>query len=70
MESCLRCDGARETALDFRKGGVLGEDDAFKVVLNPATDPGADKRGLFRSGQVPAFGKDTGGANSWPSSGD
>ena len=31
---------------------MLGEDDSFKVVLDPATDPGADKRGLLRSGQV------------------
>ncbi len=33
---------------------MLGEDDAFKVVLDPAHDPGADKRGLLWSGQVPA----------------
>ncbi len=31
---------------------MLGKDDTFKVVLDPATDPGADKRGLDRSGQV------------------
>jgi len=41
---------------------MLGKHDPFKVVLDPATDPGADKRGLLWSGQVPAFGKDTGGA--------
>jgi hypothetical protein len=45
---------------------MLGKDDAFKVVLDPATDPGADKRGLFWSGQVPSFGEDTGGACSLP----
>jgi hypothetical protein len=43
---------ARKNALDFCKGRMLGKDDAFKVVLDPATDPGADKRGLLRSGQV------------------
>ena len=26
---------------------MLGKDDAFKVVLDPARDPGADKRGLL-----------------------
>jgi hypothetical protein len=31
---------------------MLGKDDAFKVVLDPATDPGADKHGLYGSGQV------------------
>ena len=31
---------------------MLGKHDSFKVVLDPATDPGADKRGLLRSGQV------------------
>jgi hypothetical protein len=46
MQSCLRSAGAQKNALDLCKGGMLGEDDAFKVVLDPATDPGADKRGL------------------------
>ena len=45
---------------------MLGKHDPFKVVLDPATDPGADKRGLLWSGQVPAFGRDTGGACSLP----
>ena len=31
---------------------MLGKDDPFKVVLYPALDPGADKRGLLWSGQV------------------
>ncbi len=31
---------------------MLGKHDSFKVVLDPATDPGADKRGLLWSGQV------------------
>jgi hypothetical protein len=51
MAGCLRSAEAQEDALDFCKGGMLGEDDAFKVVLDPATDPGADKRGLKGSGQ-------------------
>src|ERR1039458_8169213 len=46
---------------------MLGKDDAFKVVHNPARNPGADKRGLHRSGQVLFIEKNTGGANSWPS---
>ena len=52
MEGCLRCARSRKNALDFCKGRMLGKDDAFKVVLDPASDPGADKRGLLRSGQV------------------
>ena len=47
---------------------MLGKDDAFKVVHNPARDPGADKRGLCGSGQVLLLEKNTGGANSLPSS--
>ena len=43
---------AARMTLDFCKGRMLGKDDAFKVVLDPATDPGADKRGLCGSGQV------------------
>src|ERR1035438_8239578 len=69
MEGCLRFARSRKNALDFCKGRVLGKDDAFKVVLDPATDPGADKRGLLWSGQVLAkrfIGKDTGGACSLP----
>ena len=41
---------------------MLGKDDSLEVVLNPAHDPGADKRGLLRSGQVFSRGEDTGGA--------
>jgi hypothetical protein len=47
---------------------MLGKDDTFKVVLDPATDPGADKRGLLWSGEVLSNGENTGGANSLPSS--
>jgi len=57
----------KSVTLDFCKGGMLGKDDAFKVVLDPATDPGADKRGLLWSGQVLSIGENTGGANSLPS---
>src|SRR5271157_6179324 len=46
---------------------MLGKDDALKVVLKPATDPGADKRGLLRSGQVLPIEENTGGACSLPS---
>jgi hypothetical protein len=52
MAGCVRSARAQKYALDFAKGGMLGENDAFKVVLDPATDPGADKRGLKRSGEV------------------
>ncbi len=62
MEGCLRSARSRKKTLDFCKGRMLGEHDPFKVVLDPATDPGADKRGLLRSGQVLAFREDTGGA--------
>ena len=62
MEGCLRCAGARKNALDFCKGRMLGKDDAFKVVLDPARNPGADKRGLWGSGQVPFIERNTGGA--------
>ena len=62
MDGCLRSTGGRKKALDFCKGGMLGKDDPFEVVLDPATDPGADKRGLFWSGQVPSQTRDTGGA--------
>ena len=48
MEGCLRSARSRKNALDFCKGRMLGKDDAFKVVLDPARDPGADKRGLLR----------------------
>ena len=43
---------------------MLGKNDSLEVVLNPAHDPGADKRGLLirRSGQVFSRGEDTGGA--------
>ncbi len=45
---------------------MLGEDDFLEIVLDPATDPGADKRGTLRSGQVLSaifvLGEDTGGA--------
>ena len=62
MKGCLRSAGGRKKTLDFCKGGMLGKDDAFKVVLDPATDPGADKRGLLRSGEVSTQSRDTGGA--------
>src|ERR1700722_11521597 len=62
MKGCLRCIRGRKNALDFCKGRMLGKDDPFKVVLDPARDPGADKRGLLRSGQVLSHGKNTGGA--------
>src|SRR6185437_8652252 len=45
---------------------MLRKDDSFKVVLNPANDPGADKRGLSRSGQALSRREDTGGADSQP----
>src|ERR1035437_9409214 len=64
MEGCLRSVRSRKNALDFCKGGMLGKDDPFKVVLDPATDPGADKRGLLWSGPVLTQGEDTGGACS------
>jgi len=69
MEGCLRFARSRKNALDFCKGGMLGKDDAFKVVLDPATDPGADKRGLYGSGQVLFVREDTGGACSQPTPG-
>ena len=68
MEGCLRGVRSRKKTLDFAKGGMLGKHDLFEVVLDPATDPGADKRGLLRSGQVLSTGKDTGGTNSLPTS--
>ena len=52
MTRCLRISGARKKTLDVAEDGLLGKDDTFKVVLNPACDPGADKRGLYGSGQV------------------
>ena len=64
MEGCLRSARSRKKTLDFCKGRMLGEDDSFEVVLDPARDPGADKRGLLWSGQVLLIGKDTGGADS------
>src|ERR1700723_3814262 len=67
MEGCLRRVGTQKGALDFCKGRMLGEDDAFEVVSNPGQYPGADKRGLFESGQVLSRGKNTGGACSLPS---
>ena len=66
MEGCLRSARSRKNALDFCKGRMLGKHDPFKVVLDPATDPGADKRGLLRSGQVLSIREDTGGACSLP----
>ncbi len=68
MEGCLRGVRSRKKTLDFAKGGMLVEHDLFEVVMDPATDPGADKRGLLRSGQVLSTGKDTGGTNSLPTS--
>ncbi len=62
MEGCLRSVRSRKNTLDFTEGRLLGKHDPFKVVLDPATDPGADKRGLLRPGQVPSHGEDTGGA--------
>jgi hypothetical protein len=50
--------------LDLCKGGMLGKHDAFKVVLYPATDPGADKHGLLGSGQVLPIWENTGGTDS------
>src|ERR1700733_10695719 len=67
MEGCLRRTGSQKNALDLCKGRMLGEDDAFEVVSNPGQYPGADKRGLFESGQVLSRGKNTGGACSLPS---
>jgi len=66
MKGCLRSAGGREGALDFCKGGMLGKDDTLEVVLDPARDPGADKRGLYGSGQVFSIREDTGGARSLP----
>ena len=62
MKGCLRSAGSRKKTLDFCKGRMLGKDDPFKVVLDPATNPGADKRGLLRSGEVLSKYRDTGGA--------
>ena len=70
MEGGLRGARSRKNALDFAKGRMLGKDDSFKVILDPATDPGADKHGLLRSGQVLSHREDTGGACSLPTSGD
>ena len=65
MEGCPRCTGGHKKTLDLGKGRMLAEDNSLEVVLNPARDPGADKRGLLKPGQVPAFymvlGRDTGG---------
>ena len=36
---------------------MLGKDNTLEVVLDPARDPGADKRGLYRSGEVFSAGK-------------
>src|SRR5437899_2614369 len=66
MGSCLRCAGGRKKTLDFCKGWMLGKYDPFEVVLDPATDPGADKRGLLWSGQALSRGEDTGGATPLP----
>ena len=50
---------------------MLGKDNSFEVVLDPARDPGADKRGLScgpaRSSPI---GEDTGGACSLPALGN
>ena len=46
-KGCLRCTGTRKKTLDLCKGGMLGKNDSLEVVLNPAHDPGADKRGLL-----------------------
>src|ERR1035441_4815564 len=62
MEGCLRCAEAQKYALDLCKGRMLGKDYAFKVVLDPARNPGADKRGLLWSGQVLSIWENTGGA--------
>ena len=64
MEGFPRCIGGRKDALDFCKGRMLGKDDSFKVVLNPAQYPGADKRGHLGAGQVLPIWKNTGGACS------
>src|SRR6185312_2027236 len=61
-DSCLRRAFARKNTLDCAQGGILRKDDSFKVVLNPAIYPGADKRGLLGSGEVLSHGEDTGGA--------
>ena len=55
MEGCLRSTGCRKKTLDIAEGRMLAEDDSFEVVLDPATDPGADKRGLLRSGEVLSY---------------
>ena len=55
MEGCLRSTGGRKKTLDIAEGRMLAEDDSFEVVLDPATDPGADKRGLLRSGEVLSY---------------
>ena len=49
INGCLRCAGGRKKTLDLSKGGMLGKDHTFEVILNPARDPGADKRRLFWS---------------------
>ena len=66
MEGSLRSVRSRKNALDFCKGRMLGKDNSFEVVLDPARDPGADKRGLQRSGQVFSIWEDTGGASPLP----
>ena len=55
---------ARKKTLDFCKGRMLAEHNSLEVVLYPARDPGADKRGLLTSGQVLVICEDTGGACS------
>src|SRR5208283_4726982 len=68
IQGCLRGTGGRKKTLDLSKGGMLGKDYTFEVVLDPARDPGADKpRPMFRllrSGQVFSQREDTGGACS------
>jgi len=66
MKRAPRFTGVRKKLLDLCKGRLLGKHDTFEVVLYPATDPGADKRGLLRSGQVLSTREDTGGARSLP----
>src|SRR5208282_3484492 len=62
MESCLRRALAHKNSLGLCKGRMLAKHDSFKVILNPACDPGADKRGLLRSRKVLSMREDTGGA--------
>ena len=66
MEGSLRRVSGHKKTLDLGKGRMLAEGDSLEVVLDPARDPGADKRGLVRSRPVLPLREDTGGARLVP----